>query len=66
VLGYAALGTIAGEHVELAKTAAAGGGVTSLVRVAGSSLAGAIAAPLLANGHAGRSIGTRGCRYSEY
>ncbi|WP_067972799.1 MFS transporter [Nocardiopsis trehalosi] len=45
-LGYAALGTMAVEHVEPAKTAAAGG-VNALVRVVGSSLAGAVTAAVL-------------------
>ncbi|NUP83324.1 MAG: MFS transporter, partial [Nonomuraea sp.] len=55
-LGYAALGTMAVEHVEPAKTAAAGG-VNSLVRVVGSSLAGAVGAAVLSSGGAGWSFG---------
>ncbi|MEV0149235.1 MULTISPECIES: MFS transporter [unclassified Nonomuraea] len=54
-LGYAALGTMAVEHVEPAKTAAAGG-VNSLVRVVGSSLAGAVTAALLSTAGAGWSF----------
>ncbi|MEV4472282.1 MFS transporter [Nonomuraea sp. NPDC049504] len=45
-LGYAALGTMAVEHVEPAKTAAAGG-INALVRIAGSSVAGAVGAAVL-------------------
>jgi MFS family permease len=56
-LGYAALGTMAVEHVEPAKTAAAGG-VNALVRVVGSSLAGAVGAALLSSGGAGWSFGS--------
>ncbi|WP_433257786.1 MFS transporter [Streptosporangium sp. CA-135522] len=55
-LGYAALGTMAVEHVEPAKTAAAGG-VNALVRVVGSSLAGTITGALLAGGGTGWSFG---------
>ncbi|MET8988270.1 MFS transporter [Nonomuraea wenchangensis] len=51
-LGYAALGTMAVEHVEPARTAAAGG-VNALVRVLGSSLAGAVGAVVLAAGGPG-------------
>ncbi|NRQ37211.1 MFS transporter [Nonomuraea sp. NN258] len=54
-LGYAALGTMAVEHVEPAKTAAAGG-VNALVRVVGSSVAGAVGAAVLAAGGAGWSF----------
>ncbi len=54
-LGYAALGTMAVEHVEPAKTAAAGG-VNALVRVAGSSVSGAVTAVVLANAGAGWSF----------
>ncbi|MGN9845536.1 MFS transporter [Nonomuraea sp. H19] len=54
-LGYAALGTMAVEHVEPAKTAAAGG-VNALVRVVGSSLAGAVGAAVLSSGGAGWSF----------
>ncbi|WP_433216126.1 MFS transporter [Microtetraspora malaysiensis] len=50
-LGYAALGTMAVEHVEPAKTAAAGG-VNALVRLVGSSVAGAVGAALLSSGGA--------------
>ncbi|SEH02804.1 Major Facilitator Superfamily protein [Nonomuraea solani] len=52
-LGYAALGTMAVEHVEPAKTAAAGG-VNGLVRIVGGSLAGAVVA---AAGDPGWSFG---------
>ncbi|MEV4800051.1 MFS transporter [Nonomuraea sp. NPDC049421] len=45
-LGYAALGTMAVEHVEPAKTAAAGG-INALVRIAGGSVAGAVGAAVL-------------------
>ncbi|MEU7893384.1 MFS transporter [Nonomuraea sp. NPDC049152] len=55
-LGYAALGTMAVEHVEPAKTAAAGG-VNALVRVIGSSLAGAVTAAVLSSAGAGWSFG---------
>ncbi|MFI7467980.1 MFS transporter [Nonomuraea sp. NPDC049646] len=55
-LVYAALGTMAVEHVEPAKTAAAGG-VNALVRVVGSSLAGAVGAAVSAAGGAGWSFG---------
>lgn len=55
-LGYAALGTMAVEHVEPAKTAAAGGG-NALVRVIGSSLAGAVTAAVLSSAGAGWSFG---------
>ncbi|WP_101790192.1 MFS transporter [Nonomuraea indica] len=55
-LGYAALGTMAVEHVEPAKTAAAGG-VNALVRVVGSSVAGAVGAAVLSNGGAGWAFG---------
>lgn len=55
-LGYAALGTMAVEHVEPAKTAAAGG-VNALVRIVGSSLAGTVTAALLSGGAAGWSFG---------
>ncbi|MEV0619105.1 MFS transporter [Nonomuraea sp. NPDC050404] len=55
-LGYAALGTMAVEHVEPAKTAAAGG-INALVRVMGSSVAGAVGAVVLAGGGAGWSFG---------
>ncbi|WP_049563819.1 MFS transporter [Nonomuraea sp. SBT364] len=55
-LGYAALGTMAVEHVEPAKTAAAGG-VNALVRVVGSSVAGAVGAAVLSSGGAGWSFG---------
>ncbi|WP_043630027.1 MFS transporter [Nonomuraea candida] len=55
-LGYAALGTMAVEHVEPAKTAAAGG-INALVRVVGSSVAGAVGAVVLAAGGAGWSFG---------
>ncbi|TDE40595.1 MFS transporter [Nonomuraea mesophila] len=55
-LGYAALGTMAVEHVEPAKTAAAGG-VNALVRVVGSSLAGAVGAAALSSGGPGWSFG---------
>ncbi|MCK2217834.1 MFS transporter [Actinomadura sp. ATCC 31491] len=51
-LGYAALGTMAVEHVEPARTAAAGG-VNALVRVLGSSLAGVVGAVVLASGGPG-------------
>ncbi|MBW4720204.1 MFS transporter [Saccharothrix obliqua] len=51
-LGYAALGTMAVEHVEPAKTAVAGG-INALVRVVGSSLAGAVVAAVLATGGPG-------------
>ncbi|MFI6799581.1 MFS transporter [Streptosporangium canum] len=54
-LGYAALGTMAVEHVEPAKTAAAGG-VNALVRVVGSSLAGAVTAALLSGSGPGWSF----------
>ncbi|WP_214416555.1 MFS transporter [Sphaerisporangium fuscum] len=54
-LGYAALGTMAVEHVEPAKTAAAGG-VNALVRVVGSSLAGAVSSALLSGAGAGWSF----------
>ncbi|MEV0994429.1 MFS transporter [Nonomuraea sp. NPDC050202] len=55
-LGYAALGTMAVEHVEPAKTAAAGG-INALVRVVGSSVAGAVGAAVLSGGGAGWSFG---------
>ncbi|MET7333004.1 MFS transporter [Nonomuraea sp. NPDC005650] len=55
-LGYAALGTMAVEHVEPAKTAAAGG-VNALVRVVGSSVAGAMGAAVLSSGGAGWTFG---------
>ncbi|MDP4505840.1 MFS transporter [Nonomuraea turcica] len=55
-LGYAALGTMAVEHVEPTKTAAAGG-VNALVRVMGSSVAGAVGAAVLSSGGAGWSFG---------
>ncbi|MFI6180476.1 MFS transporter [Nonomuraea sp. NPDC051191] len=55
-LGYAALGTMAVEHVEPAKTAAAGG-VNALVRVVGSSAAGAVGAAVLSSGGAGWTFG---------
>ncbi|MFC5835633.1 MFS transporter [Nonomuraea insulae] len=55
-LGYAALGTMAVEHVEPAKTAAAGG-VNALVRIVGSSVAGAVGAVVLAGGGAGWTFG---------
>ncbi len=55
-LGYAALGTMAVEHVEPAKTAAAGG-VNALVRVVGSSVAGAVGAAVLSSGGAGWTFG---------
>ncbi|MER5321035.1 hypothetical protein [Streptosporangium roseum] len=62
-LGYAALGTrhsalgtMAVEHVEPAETAAAGG-VNALVRVVGSSLAGAVTAAVLSGAGAGWSFG---------
>ncbi|KAB8188420.1 MFS transporter [Nonomuraea phyllanthi] len=55
-LGYAALGTMAVEHVEPAKTAAAGG-VNALVRVVGSSVAGAVGAAVLSSGGAGWAFG---------
>ncbi|GAA2215766.1 MFS transporter [Nonomuraea monospora] len=55
-LGYAALGTMAVEHVEPAKTAAAGG-INSLVRIVGSSVAGAVGAAVLSGGGAGWSFG---------
>ncbi|MEV4369744.1 MFS transporter [Nonomuraea sp. NPDC049637] len=55
-LVYAALGTMAVEHVEPAKTAAAGG-VNALVRVVGSSVAGAVGAAVSAAGGAGWSFG---------
>ncbi|MGP3915423.1 MFS transporter [Nonomuraea sp. 10N515B] len=55
-LGYAALGTMAVEHVEPAKTAAAGG-VNALVRVVGSSVAGAVGAAVLSSGSAGWTFG---------
>ncbi|MEU8102152.1 MFS transporter [Nonomuraea muscovyensis] len=54
-LAYAALGTMAVEHVEPAKTAAAGG-VNALVRVIGSSLAGAVTAAVLSGAGAGWSF----------
>ncbi|MFC7642695.1 MFS transporter [Streptosporangium lutulentum] len=54
-LGYAALGTMSVEHVEPAKTAAAGG-VNALVRVVGSSLAGAVTAALLSGSGPGWSF----------
>ncbi|OAP25641.1 MFS transporter [Amycolatopsis sp. M39] len=54
-LGYAALGTMAVEHVEPAKTAAAGG-INALVRVVGSSLAGAVGAVVLPAGGPGWSF----------
>ncbi|MDR8410409.1 MFS transporter [Nonomuraea sp. 3-1Str] len=54
-LGYAALGTMAVEHVEPARTAAAGG-VNSLVRVVGSSLAGAVTGAVLSGAGAGWSF----------
>ncbi|WP_223167837.1 MFS transporter [Nonomuraea sp. SYSU D8015] len=54
-LGYAALGTMAVEHVEPAKTAVAGG-VNALVRVVGSSLAGAVGAAGLSTGGPGWSF----------
>ncbi|NUW37542.1 MFS transporter [Nonomuraea sp. SMC257] len=54
-LGYAALGTLAVEHVEPAKTAAAGG-VNALVRVVGSSVAGAVTAAVLSGAGAGWSF----------
>ncbi|MGV9297402.1 MFS transporter [Amycolatopsis sp. NPDC003676] len=54
-LGYAALGTMAVEHVEPAKTAAAGG-INALVRVVGSSLAGAVGAVVLSAGGPGWSF----------
>ncbi|MEV0236126.1 MFS transporter [Nonomuraea sp. NPDC050786] len=56
-LGYAALGTMAVEHVEPAKTAAAGG-VNALVRLVGSSLAGAVTAAVMSGSGAGWSFGT--------
>lgn len=55
-LGYAALGTMAVEHVEPARTAAAGG-VNALVRVVGSSVAGTVTGALLSGGGAGWSFG---------
>ena len=55
-LGYAAVGTMAVEHVEPAKTAAAGG-VNALVRVVGSSVAGAVGAAVLSSGGAGWTFG---------
>lgn len=55
-LGYAALGTMAVEHVEPAKTAAAGG-VNALVRVVGSSVAGAVGAAVLSSGGPGWAFG---------
>ncbi|RBQ18417.1 MFS transporter [Spongiactinospora rosea] len=54
-LGYAALGTMAVEHVEPAKTAAAGG-VNALVRIVGSSVAGAVTGALLSGAGAGWSF----------
>lgn len=54
-LGYAALGTMAVEHVEPAKTAAAGG-INALVRIVGSSLAGAVGAAVLSAGGPGWSF----------
>ncbi len=54
-LGYAALGTMAVEHVEPAKTAAAGG-VNALVRVVGGSVAGAVGAVILSSGGTGWSF----------
>ncbi|MEW9553054.1 MFS transporter [Nonomuraea sp. NPDC050783] len=51
-LGYAALGTMAVEHVEPARTAAAGG-VNALVRVLGSSVAGVLGAVVLSAGGPG-------------
>ncbi|UBU11075.1 hypothetical protein [Nonomuraea gerenzanensis] len=44
------------EHVEPAKTAAAGG-INALVRVVGSSVAGAVGAAVLSGGGAGWSFG---------
>ncbi|MDP9864134.1 MULTISPECIES: MFS transporter [Streptosporangium] len=55
-LGYAALGTMAVEHVEPARTAAAGG-VNALVRVFGSSLAGVVTAAVISSAGAGWSFG---------
>ncbi|MEV0149042.1 MULTISPECIES: MFS transporter [unclassified Nonomuraea] len=46
-IGYAALGTMAVEHVEPARTAAAAG-VNALVRIVGGSTAGAVIAAILA------------------
>ncbi|MET7461247.1 MFS transporter [Nonomuraea sp. NPDC005501] len=46
-VGYAALGTMAVEHVEPARTAAAAG-VNALVRIVGGSTAGAVIAAILA------------------
>ncbi|WP_189245480.1 MFS transporter [Streptosporangium pseudovulgare] len=54
-LGYAALGTMAVEHVEPSKTAVAGG-VNALVRVVGSSLAGAVGATVLSSAGPGWSF----------
>ncbi|MFG3441938.1 MFS transporter [Nonomuraea sp. NPDC047897] len=54
-LAYAALGTMAVEHVAPAETAAAGG-VNALVRVIGSSLAGAVSAAVLSGAGAGWSF----------
>ncbi|WP_233508257.1 MFS transporter [Spongiactinospora gelatinilytica] len=54
-LGYAALGTMAVEHVEPAKTAAAGG-VNALVRIVGSSVAGAVTGAVLPSAGAGWSF----------
>ncbi|MFI6735440.1 MFS transporter [Nonomuraea sp. NPDC050451] len=59
-LGYAALGTMAVEHVEPAKTAAAGG-VNALVRLVGSSLAGAVTGAVLSGAGAGWSFAIAGC-----
>ncbi|MGR6915910.1 MFS transporter [[Actinomadura] parvosata] len=55
-LGYAALGTMAVEHVEPTRTASAGG-INALVRIVGSSVAGAVGAAVLAGGGAGWSFG---------
>lgn len=55
-LGYAALGTMAVQHVEPARTSAAGG-VNALVRVVGSSLAGAVTAAVMSGAGAGWSFG---------
>ncbi|MEV7808715.1 MFS transporter [Microbispora sp. NPDC088329] len=55
-LSYAALGTMAVQHVEPAKTSAAGG-VNALVRIVGSSLAGAVTAAVMSGAGAGWSFG---------
>jgi hypothetical protein len=54
-LGYAALGTMAVEHVAPTKTAAVGG-VNALVRLVGSSPAGAVGAAVLSTGGPGLEL----------